>query len=99
DGNYINGGPWCINPIPGNCLSEAGLIALSGQFYKNSHNEIGEYQYFQTTGTDYVKLPPGTYIALFAAKLEVKTTIGSGSAKMWLGTGKDELQIRAYLYN
>ncbi len=99
DGNVINGKQWCIDPNPGNCNLYAGLIGLSGQFYKNSNPEVGEHQYFQTTGTDYVKLPPGTYIALFAARFQVKSTIGYGSAKMWLGTGKDELQIRAYLYD
>ena len=99
DGNLINGKQWCIDPNPGTCNLYAGLIGLSGQFYKNSNSEVGEYQNFQTTGTDYVKLPPGTYIALFAARFQVEDTNGSGSAKMWVGTGKDELQIRAYYYD
>lgn len=99
DGVNINGGPWCIDPNPGTCNLYAGLIGLSGQFYKNSNSEVGEYQFFQTTGTDYVKLPPGTYIALFAARFQVEDTSGNGSAKMWVGTGKDELQIRAYYYD
>lgn len=99
DGNTINGKEWCIDPNPGTCNLYAGLIGLSGQFYKNSNSEVGEYQNFQTTGTDYVKLPPGTYIALFAARFQVEDTNGNGSAKMWVGTGKDELQIRAYYYD
>lgn len=99
DGDTINGKKWCIDPNPSNCGLYAGLIGLSGQFYKNSNSEVGEYQNFQTTGTDYVKLPPGTYIALFAARFQVEDTNGNGSAKIWLGTGKDELQIRAYYYD
>jgi len=101
DGNYINGQPWCINPTSSesNCNSWAGLIGLNGQFYSNSNGEIGEFQNLQTNGSDYVKLPPGTYAALFACKLEVESTTGNGAAKLWLGSGQDELQIRVYYYD
>lgn len=101
DGNYINGQPWCIDPTSSesNCGDWAGLIALNGQFYSNYNSEVGEYRDLQTTGSDYVKLPPGTYAALFACKLEVESTVGTGAAKLWLGSGQDELQIRIYYYD
>jgi hypothetical protein len=101
DGVPINGGPWCINPTGNNnnCQDWAGLIALNGQYYGNSDSEIGEYKNFQTNGSDYVKLPAGTYAALFACKLEVESTQGTGAAKLWLGSGDDELQIRVYYYD
>lgn len=101
EGNYINGQPWCIDPTSSesNCGTWAGLIGLNGQFYSNSNGEVGEYENLQTTGSDYVKLPPGTYAALFACKLEVESTQGNGAAKLWLGSGQDELQIRVYYYD
>lgn len=101
DGNYINGQPWCINPTSSeaNCLDWAGLIALNGHFYSNANAEVGEYRNLQTTASDYVKLPPGTYAALFACKLEVESTQSGGAAKLWLGSGQDELQIRVYYYD
>lgn len=100
DDNFINGGPWCIRPVNENtCTSYAGLVGLNGQYYTNSDSEHGEYQNLRTNGADYVKLPPGDYLGMFACKLEVEDTGGSGSAKLWLGPGKDELQIRIYYIN
>ncbi len=100
DGNPINGGPWCIdvNASGTVCLETGGLIALNGQFYVNTDNSNGEYRGMWNTGTDYVKLPPGTYIALFAGQLAVGDVSGTGAVKMYLGSGKDELQIIAYYY-
>jgi hypothetical protein len=102
DGIPINGGPWCINPDSGSqnsCLEEAGLLALNGQFYKNYDAVEGAYTGFRNTATDYVKLGPGTYIAMFAARMEVSDTQGSGESRIYLGTKNDELQIVAYYYN
>ncbi len=101
DGNPINGGPWCIdlNASGTVCQEQGGLIALNGQFYVNSDSRNGDYQDYKNTGTDYVKLGPGTYVALFAAQLAVGDTSGTGSVFMYLGSGKDDLQIIAHYYN
>jgi hypothetical protein len=100
DGNPINGGPWCIRPVSeNNCTDYAGLVALNGQYYTNSDPERGDFVAHRTNGSDYVKLPPGDYLALFAVKLEVESTNGNGAAKLWVGRFKDELQIRVYYIN
>ena len=102
DGIPINGGPWCIDPDSGSqnsCLEEAGLLALNGQFYKNAELENGAFDNFRNTGTDYVKLPPGTYVAMFAARIEVFDTTGTGESRIYIGSDKDEVQIVAYYYN
>ncbi len=101
DDVYINGGPWCIemNPSGTSCLEEAGLIALNGQFYKNANQEHGAYFNFKNTASDYVKLGPGYYVALFVGRIEVADINAEGAAKMWVGSGQDELQIIAYYYN
>lgn len=102
DGVPINGGPWCINPDSGNqssCLEEAGLLALNGHFYKNSEDVNGAYFGFHNTASDYVKLGPGTYVAMFAARVEVFDTAGSGESRIYLGSSNDEVQIVAYYYN
>lgn len=99
DGNPINGGPWCIDPVAAsNCNEWAGLVALNGQYYTNSQSRRGVLN-SRTNGSDYVKLPPGDYLAMFAVKLEVEDTNGSGAAKLWLGRFNDELQIRIYYIN
>ncbi len=100
DGENINGGPWCIlTSGQQNCNKEAGLVGLNGQYYANSSQNSGAYKDMRTAGADYVKLPPGQYLALFACKLEVESTQGYGSCKLWLGPGKDEVQIRLYYVN
>ena len=101
DGVPINGGPWCIdvNASGTVCLETGGLIALNGQFYANGDSRNGEYENMWNTGTDYVKLPPGTYVALFAGQLAVGDVSGTGAVKMYLGPGKDELQIIAHYYD
>ncbi|MCW5520653.1 hypothetical protein J1N09_12435 [Aureitalea sp. L0-47] len=101
DGIPINGGPWCIdvNASGTVCLETGGLLALNGQFYANNSNRNGEYKNFWNTGTDYVKLPPGTYVALFAAQLAVGNVSGTGAVKMYLGSGADEMQIIAHYYD
>ncbi|MEP0266644.1 hypothetical protein [Dokdonia sp.] len=100
DGNPINGGPWCIdvNASGTVCQETGGLLAINGQFYNNADNTNGAYQNFQNTGSDYVKLGPGTYIALFAGQMAVGTTNGAGAAKLFLGSGEDDLQIIAHYY-
>ena len=100
DGNPINGGPWCIdvNASGTVCQEIGGLLAINGQFYNNANRSNGAYQNFQNTGTDYVKLGPGTYIALFAGQIAVGSTIGAGAAKLYLGSGNDDLQIIAHYY-
>ena len=100
DGVAINGGPWCIdvNASGTVCQETGGMIALNGQFYVNTHKGKGAYKNFKNTGTDYVKLGPGTYVALFAGQLAVGNVSGTGAVKMYLGAGKDELQIIAHYY-
>lgn len=101
DGNPINGGPWCIDTNSGNtgCLEWGGLLALTGQFYNNGSPSSGAFKGFNNTASDYVKLGPGTYTALFAAYVQVEVTNGAGAAKVYLGSDKDELQIIAHYYN
>lgn len=95
----INGGPWCIEENSGgNCLEYAGLVALTGQFYNNASLEHGAYKDFQNTASDYVRLGPGTYTAMFAGRVQVEVTTGAGAAKVYLGSGDDTLQIMAYYY-
>lgn len=98
--NEVNGGSWCIDTTPtgDNCLEEGGLIALNGQFYNNSLPEEGSYQCIKNTASDYVILGPGTYIAMFAARMQVGDTGGTGESRIYLGICMDELQIMAYYY-
>jgi len=100
EGIPINGGPWCIdvNAAGTNCQEIGGFLAINGQFYNNANSRNGAYQNFHNTGSDYVKLGPGTYIALFSAQMAVGSTIGTGAAKLYLGSGKDDLQIIAHYY-
>ena len=97
DGIPINGGPWCISdPI---CSETGGLIALNGQFYANGDARNGAYQNFQNTGSDYVKLPAGNYVALFVGQVAVSDAAATGSIKCHLGAGTDDsLQIIAHYY-
>jgi len=101
DGNPINGGPWCIDMDAGGilCLEQAGLLGINGQFYNNNNAKRGEYKNFHTTASDYVKLGPGTYTAMFAVQLAVGSTVGTGAVRMYLGSGKDDLQIVAHYYD
>lgn len=99
DGNFINSGPWCIASNAGGCTDVGGLLAINGQFYNNGQGKHGEHEGFQNTGSDYVKLGPGQYYAMFAGQIAVGSTVGSGAAKMYLGSGSsDELQIIAHYY-
>lgn len=101
DGNPINDGPWCIDVNSGGtvCNEWGGLLAINGQFYNNSDSRNGEYQNYQNTGSDYVKLGPGTYSAMFACQLAVGDTSGTGAVKMYIGSGKDDLQIVAHYFD
>ncbi|WP_375238581.1 hypothetical protein [Aurantibacter sp.] len=100
DGNPINDGPWCIDVNSGGtvCNEVGGLLAINGQFYNNGDSRNGEYENFHNTGSDYVKLGPGTYTAMFAAQLAVGDTGGTGAVKMYIGTGNDDIQIIAHYY-
>lgn len=100
DGVPINGGPWCIdiNSAGTVCSEVGGLLGLNGQFYNNSNTKNGAYQNFHNTGSDYVKLGPGTYTVMFAGQLAVGDTSMTGAVRMYLGAGNDELQVIAYYY-
>lgn len=79
--------------------SIGGGLGISGQYYTNNDSGKGEFEYFYVTGTDYVKLPAGTYCPMFSAQLAVGDASGTGAQKMYLGTGNDEVQIIAHYYN
>lgn len=107
-GNYL--GPVVTNDLDGNVIGGSfeistgssllgGGLGISGQYYNNKHTLKGEYENFHNSGTDYVKLPPGTYCPMFSAQLAVSDGSGAGAMKMYLGTGKDEVQIIAHYYN
>lgn len=76
-----------------------GGLGISGQYYNNKHSLKGEYENFHNSGTDYVKLPAGTYCPMFSAQLAVSDASSAGAMKMYIGTGKDEVQIIAHYYN
>lgn len=76
-----------------------GGLGISGQYYNNKHSLKGEYENFHNSGTDYVKLPPGTYCPMFSAQLAVSDASSAGAMKMYIGTGNDEVQIIAHYYN
>jgi len=101
DGNPINGGAYCIdvNSSGTVCQETGGLLAINSQFYNNGDAKNGEYRDFHNTGSDYVKLGPGTYCVMFAAQLAVGDTGGTGDVKMYLGSGNDDLQVIAHYYN
>lgn len=101
DGNPINAGPWCIdvNASGTSCQEIGGLLAINGQFYNNANSRNGEYQNFHNTGSDYVKLGPGTYCAMFASQLAVGDTSGTGAVKMYIGSGMDDIQVIAHYYS
>lgn len=101
NGIAINDGPWCIkmDSSGNNCQEQGGLLAINGQFYNNAENNNGEYENFHNTGSDYVKLGPGTYCVMFSAQLQVEDSGGTGDVRMYLGSGKDDLQVIAHYYN
>ncbi|ESU24265.1 hypothetical protein FEDK69T_07060 [Flavobacterium enshiense DK69] len=105
--NYL--GPVVTTDIDGNLIGGAfeidngtstigGGLGLSGQYYTNHNDDRGETNNYHNCGTDYVKLPPGTYCPMFSAQLAVSAAGGSGAMKMYLGTGNDEVQIVAHYY-
>lgn len=75
-----------------------GLLGANGQFYTNNSYTRGERNTFHNTGTDYVKLPAGTYCPMFKAQLAVADTGGTGAVKMFWGIGNDEVQVIAHYY-
>lgn len=74
-------------------------LGLNGQFYNNEIGTNGANDQYFNTGTDYVKLPPGTYQPMFAAQIAVSITGGTGAVKAFVGGGQDEVQIVAHYYN
>ena len=94
-------------------ITLGGALGLNGQFHSNgtvsgaaghpydgagtANDVINKYNY--NTGTDYVKLGPGTYCPMFYGQCAVGNTGGTGAVKMWIGGGQDEVQIIAHYYN
>ena len=95
EGNLIGGN----FEIDGSTSSIGGGLGISGTYYTNNDSSIGETDNFQITGTDYVKLPPGTYCPMFSAQLAVADASSSGAMKLYLGSGNDEVQIIAHYYD
>lgn len=95
DGNTI-GGSFVINS---SSSTLGGGLGISGQFYTNNDASKGAIDNFHITGTDYVKLPAGTYCPMFSGQLAITDASGTGAMKMYIGTGKDEVQIIAHYYN
>lgn len=91
-------GPIITNDLDGVPLTIGYALGLNGQFY-TCGSTTGANKHGFNTGTDYVKLGPGTYCPMFAAQLAVGDTSGTGAVKMFLGGGQDEVQIIAHYYN
>lgn len=91
-------GPVVTNDLDGVPLTIGFALGLNGQFY-TCGSMSGENKHMFNTGTDYVKLGPGTYCPMFAAQLAVGNTGGTGAVKMFLGGEQDEVQIIAHYYN
>lgn len=107
-GNYL--GPVVTHDLDGNLIGGSfeidnststigGGLGVSGQYYSNRQIAQGEIENFHNTGSDYVKLPPGTYCPMFSVQLAVSDASGAGAMKMYVGTAKDEVQIIAHYYN
>ncbi|MGX7667768.1 hypothetical protein [Flavobacterium pedocola] len=95
DGNTIGG----HFEIDSGTSTIGGGLGLTGQYYNNHELLRGETENFHNTGTDYVKLPAGTYCPMFTAQLAVSDTNGSGAMKMYLGSANDEVQIIAHYFH
>jgi hypothetical protein len=86
-------------------LTIGRALGLNGQFYTNGSSAgaggagTGTSKRFFNTGTDYVKLGPGTYCPMFAGQLAVGNTGGTGAVKMFIGGGQDEVHVIAHYYN
>jgi hypothetical protein len=94
-------------------ITLGGALGLNGQFHSNlsaigasghpydvagtANDIVNKYCY--NTGTDYIKLGPGTYCPMFYGQCAVGDTGGTGAVKMWIGGGQDEVQIIAHYYN
>lgn len=94
-------------------ITLGGALGLNGQFHSNlaatgasghpidlvgtANDVVNKYCY--NTGSDYVKLGPGTYCPMFYGQCAVGSTGGTGAVKMWIGGGQDEVQIIAHYYN
>lgn len=106
--NYA--GPVVTNDLDGNLIGGSfqidsgtstigGGLGISGQFYSNRHLTKGETNNFHNSGSDYVKLPPGTYCPMFSVQMAVGDAAGTGAMKLYIGTDKDEVQIIAHYFN
>ncbi|MGX7667765.1 hypothetical protein [Flavobacterium pedocola] len=91
-------GPIVTTDLDGVPLTIGFALGLNGQMY-TCGSMSGANRFGFNTGTDYVKLGPGTYTPMFAAQLAVGNTGGTGAVKMFLGGGQDEVQIIAHYYN
>ena len=91
-------GPIVTTDLDGVPLTIGYALGLNGQFFTSGSTTAANKNMFNT-GTDYVKLPPGTYCPMFAAQLAVGNTGGTGAVKMFLGGQQDEVQIIAHYYN
>lgn len=102
---YLRKGPTASGPtnpivstdLDGAAITLGGALGLNGQFYTNG-SASGQGADFHNTGTDYVKLGPGTYTPMFAAGLTVGNAAGTGAVKMFVGESNDEVQIIAHYY-
>lgn len=106
-------GPIVSTDYEGVPITLGGALGLNGQFHTNAaatgasghpyvtgaaaNHVINKYMY--NTGTDYVKLGPGTYCPMFFGQCAVGDTGGTGAVKMFIGGGQDEVQIIAHYYN
>lgn len=91
-------GPIVTTDLDGVPLTIGYALGLNGQFFTSGSITAANSNMFNT-GTDYVKLPPGTYTPMFAAQLAVGNTGGTGAVKMFIGGQQDEVQIIAHYYN
>jgi len=100
--NEINGlgeFSWCLSNPAGNGCDYIGLFAINGQFYNNSSSDEGSYICIKNTASDYVILGEGTYTAMYAGRVQVDDTQGSGAITVFIGPCNDELQIIAYYFS
>jgi hypothetical protein len=102
--NGSHTGPIVNTDLDGVPIILGGALGLSGQFLTNASATTGASgdgagKQYINTGTDYVKLGPGTYSPMFFGQIVVGDASGTGAVKMFLGTGQDEVQIIAHYYN
>lgn len=77
--------------IAGEYLDET--YALTAQFYANGEEYRGAYEYFYSSGSDYMQLPPGTYTIVFGGLVGAH---GNDNIFARFGGDKDQLQLIVY---